>query len=743
MAKQGAGEGGGGVRKGGPQGFLDRIASGEIARAKPHPGEAKGGRDRSSTSAARRPKDEDGRKKTNGNTKKKPKDEYRPAKGADTHPRRPKSRTEPETKGGAKRVAYVQGEIQKNRRGFAFLIAEPQDVFIPPEYAEGLLSGDTIKVWVNTKGREILKVDIVKRGIHQFIGTYLPQGGKHYVQLRDRTMEELVLVKAPDVKEPAFASLHAGNKVLAIIETYEPLPRGRLLQDYGPNLAPKLDTLAVVTRAQWPQEFSPEATEEAARASLEVIQGETGKLGKAGGRKDLRDKAFVTIDGRDSRDFDDAVHVERTKTGFVLYVAIADVGEFVKQGGGLDGEAYGRSTSVYFPDSVLPMLPEALSNEACSLKPKVDRLTLTCEMHYDTSGKKRQVRVYESVISSHRRCVYEDVQKEFEAGDAFWQAPYELFNALKLYRQNRGALDMDLPEAKLILDEAGNTIDITKAERKDAHKVIEEFMIAANESVTELMEREGWPFVFRVHETPKPEALTRFLVFARALGLKPDLGDGSSPKKIARFLDSIEGHPLEQVLTYLILRSLKQAKYMPENVGHFGLASEAYTHFTSPIRRYPDLMVHRILKRYIRHEPYAGPEWDEIHSYLAEATEHCSRYERKAEQLARAVEKVKKARFMLSHTGETLSARITNVSEVGLYIELDKWFVEGLVPNDEIGEDFFEFNPEKLLLYGRRSGRKIRIGDEVEVMVLRCDTEQGFIDFTMRIGENPLNEISQ
>ncbi|MBI2605671.1 MAG: ribonuclease R [Deltaproteobacteria bacterium] len=619
----------------------------------------------------------------------------------------------------------VQGEVQKNPRGFAFLLHRPADIFIPGEFAAKLITGDAVKAWVHPKTKEVLRLEITKRALKQFIGTYGAGFGNRVVTLEDRGMRETVYVR----ERPNLEGLRTGDKVLAEITKYEPQLEGRILRAFGAKLAPKLDTFSVVVRSQWPQEFSAAAIEEAEKLS-EAIQREAEAAGYPG-RKDLRSKPFVTIDGADARDFDDAILVEKTGSGFALYVAIADVAEFVRPGTKLDAEAYARATSVYFPEWVIPMLPEALSNGACSLRPDEDKLTLTCEMHFAPDGKKRQAKIYESVIRSKRRCIYEDVQKEYESGAPGWKDAYELFRRIREKRYRRGALDLDLPEAKVVLDSDANTIDIRKLERVDSHKLIEEFMIAANESVTEIMELEDWPFVYRVHEPPKPEALERFERFAMALGLKPRFGEGDDPRVIAAFIDSIRERPYSNTLHYLLLRSLKQARYEPVNLYHFGLASKAYTHFTSPIRRYPDTMVHRILKKYVRRQKIEGPEAAVFDEYLAEACDHCSKQERKAEQLDRAVVKIKKARFMEKHLGESFDANVTNVSEAGVFVELEKWFVEGLVPVDELGSDYFEYVEERLMLKGKRSGRKFRIGDPIRVTVMRVDIDNGFVDFTL------------
>jgi len=712
--------------RGGPEGFLQRIG---LKAGKPQE-ERRGGRDRRDRRESPPIRDNKERSpqrelepKRNKFDKKFDKRDKRSGKGLDKGRDKGRGRSRSKEKGGA---VEVHGEVQKNSRGFAFLLHKPEDIFIPPNFAAKLLTGDVVKATIVARTKEILSLETVKRAIKGFIGTYEAGFTERFVVLADRTMREEVLIKEP----PAIAGLRHGDKVLVEITKYEPRLEGRVTQSFGPTLAPKYDTLAVVTRSQWPQEFSDEVKEEAAKLSKE-IQEEAAKSGYKG-RKDLREKPFVTIDGKDARDFDDAVLVEKTASGYVLYVAIADVSEFVRPGMKLDDEAYGRATSVYFPEWVIPMLPESLSNGACSLRPDEEKLTLTCEMHFDINGKKRSERVYESVIRSHRRCIYEDVDVEAKAGKEFWKIPYELYRLIRESRNRRGSLDLDLPESKVVLDENSDTIDIKKVERVDAHRLIEEFMIAANEAVTELMEREGWPFIYRIHEPPQSEALQRFERFALALGLKPKLGDGRDPKMFANFITTLKEHPFASVLYYLMLRSLKQARYDPVNLKHFGLASQAYTHFTSPIRRYPDLMVHRLLKRFVRHENFeSDAELQEFEDYLIESCDHCSKQERKAETLDRQVTKVKKSRFMAKHMGEEFDARITNVSDAGIYVELLTYFVDGLVPVGELEGDYFEFVEDRLMLVGKRTGKKYRIGDPVRVSVLRTDVDNGFIDFTL------------
>lgn len=631
------------------------------------------------------------------------------------------------------RLIKLAGEIQKNQRGFAFLLQEGEDVFISPQFAQELMTGDSVEIDYDTKRSQIHSLRVTKRAVKRFIGTFQQSKPFPIVILADKSSQSEVVIKEVSLDVQSEYSKQqkpvTNDKVLVEITAYEPRLEGKVLENYGPTLTPKFDTLSVVVKSQWPQTFSDAAHSEASNLSREIQKAALDNNYK--GRRDFRDKHFLTIDGADARDFDDAILVERTEAGYVLYVAIADVSEFVSPKTVLDREAYERATSVYFPEWVIPMLPESLSNGACSLRPNEDKLTLTCEVHYDRSGRKKSVKVYETVIHSKRRCIYEDVQKEIEAKDPFWTHYYDLFKLIKTARHARGALDLDLPESKVVLDATGDTIGIVKRDRLDAHRLIEEFMIAANESVTELMEREGWPFVFRIHEPPKPDALNRFEMFAKVLGLKPNLGDGTNPKYLSRFIESIATNPLASTLYYLMLRSLKQAKYSVENRKHFGLASKAYTHFTSPIRRYPDLMVHRLLKRYCRHERFTPDEAKQYLEYLKLACDYCSKQERKAEELDRTVIKVKKARFMEKHYGEEFVAKVTNVSNSGLFIELQKYFVEGMVPIDELGDDYFEFIESRLLLKGKRTGLKYKIGQEITVQVLKIDLEFGLIDFSL------------
>jgi ribonuclease R len=619
----------------------------------------------------------------------------------------------------------IEGEIDKKKQGYAFLLHSPEDYFISEKLAKNLTHGDIVKAIINPKTKEVTSLEVKTRSLKKFIGTLFINKKEKKVIYEERGITYEVFIEHIEKN----IEIHNEDKVLVEITQYNPYLKGKILKSFGKKLAPKYDTFSIVVRSGWPQHFSKEAIEESKKLAYEIQ--EQAKLNHYKGRKDLRDRDFVTIDGKDSRDFDDAICVEKTNHGYILYVAVADVAEFVKQNSLLDKEAYQRATSVYFPEWVIPMLPETLSNGACSLNPNEEKLVLVCEMHFNFEGKKKTAKVYEAVIKSKRRCIYEDVQKEYENGVHFWQIPYELYFKIRKNRFIKGALDLDLPETKIILDKEGNTIDIKKLERLDSHKLIEEFMIAANESVTEIMEREKWPFVYRVHEPPKNDALEKLIFFTKAYGIKFNFQDSNNPKTYSKFIELIKDKPFSNALNYLLLRSLKQAKYYPENLYHFGLASRAYTHFTSPIRRYPDLIVHRTIKQYLKNRKLSEEERRNLNQYLITACEHCSIQERKAEKLDRQVIKIKKARFMEPRLGEVFNSIITNVSEAGLFIELEDFFIEGLVPIDLIGHDYFEYLENKFLIRGKRTGLQFRIGDRLKVQLVKVDIEQGNCEFEL------------
>jgi ribonuclease R len=453
-------------------------------------------------------------------------------------------------------------------------------------------------------------------------------------------------------------------------------------------------------------------------------------------RIDLREIPTFTIDGENAKDFDDAVSIEKEKDGQIkLYVSISDVSHYVKEGTVLDEEAYFRGTSVYFPDRAIPMFPPELSNEICCLHPRVDRLTFTVEMRYDANGERRGVRFYPSVIRSSERLTYTVVKKilldeDNELESRFrtilpsleWMA--DLAQKLREKRMDRGALDFDLPEPEVVLNLQGETEDIIRAERNLAHQIIEEFMIAANEAVAHFMEESGSPSIYRIHEAPSGEAIDEFRRFISHLGYKMIKEGDHSPKEFQKVLLEVQGRPEERVINNVLLRSMKWAKYSAQNLSHFGLASDSYTHFTSPIRRYPDLMVHRLLKKVLSKKEVSISE-----EVLARKADHLSQRERVAMEAEREILDRYRVRFMKDKMGEVFEGVISGVTAFGFFVEIKNIFVEGLVRVTSLHDDYYHYHEKRYCLVGERTHKTFRIGDEVKVRLERVDVERRHIDF--------------
>jgi ribonuclease R len=454
------------------------------------------------------------------------------------------------------------------------------------------------------------------------------------------------------------------------------------------------------------------------------------------GRVDLRDIPTFTIDGEKARDFDDAVSIRREKDGgMTIYVSISDVSHYVEEGTALDDEAYLRGTSVYFPDRAIPMFPPELSNQICCLHPNSDRLTLTVELRYDAHGNEKGIRFYPSVIRSRERLTYTIVRKILLDEDVELKRRYDasvpslewmasLSQTLGQKRIERGALDFDLPEPEILLDLQGETEGVVRAERNLAHQIIEEFMIAANEAVAHFVEENEHPSIYRIHEPPKKEAVDEFRRFVSHLGYKMKKDAADPSKELQRVLFEVKGRPEERVVNNILLRSMKWAKYSANNVGHFGLASKSYTHFTSPIRRYPDLVVHRILKRALSKKDGRVSEED-----LVRKAEHLSQRERVAMEAEREILDRYRVRFMKDKTGEVFKGVIGGVFAFGFFVELHDIFVEGLVRVTSLYDDYYQYHEKRYCLVGERTRKTFRIGDEVVVRVDRVDVERRHIDF--------------
>ena len=500
---------------------------------------------------------------------------------------------------------------------------------------------------------------------------------------------------------------------------------------------PEVQAQSIIFRFGLSATFPPEVQREAKQLVYAIGAEELA------GRTDLRQLPIVTIDGENARDFDDAVYVRKQGGNYELYVSIADVAHYVRSGTALDGEAYARATSVYFPDRAIPMLPEALSNGICSLNPNEDRLTKTVCIELNAKGEVICSRFFDSLIRSHERMTYTDVRRILVDRDRECLERYKsLVDQFKLMeelaliiyerRRARGNLDFDLPEAEIVLDLQGLPENIVRAERNVAHRIIEEFMIAANEAVARHLTEQKFPAIYRVHEGPDQEALEALAPFLLSLGYRlPQKKENIAPLEIQKLLESARGKPEERVINRVLLRSMKQAIYQPENIGHFGLASTCYTHFTSPIRRYPDLIVHRILNRVMRGEKLKANEREDLLRYLQEAGKHTSERERHAMDAEREMVDLKKAQFMQHRMGEEFTGFITSLANFGFFVELDSYFIEGLVKLSSLTDDDYDYYEKEYVIKGRRSGRKFRLGDNVRVKVARINAFRSEIDFEL------------
>ncbi len=654
--------------------------------------------------------------------------------------RDPRDRDNRPERRSSKAQGYI-GKVSKNNRGFAFVALEnppplvQEDIFLNPEEAEDLLTGDRVEISIDPRRSErgfsgrLLKV--VERGLQKVVAKY--NSGANYLapfaEVDTKDMQIQIFLE----KNPLYKDLADGAAILVEV-TQGPQGRiaakGKILSVLADSLNSTTDDPYIITKHKLRENFPDEVLHEAEAIPLQ-IQKDDFK-----GRTDLRELPFVTIDGADARDFDDAICSQKIGGGKVrLWVAIADVAHYVRFGTALDKEAYERGTSIYFPHRVLPMLPERLSNGICSLNPNEDRLAMVCEMEFDAQGRKLKHDVYEAVFRSQHRCVYEELQKYYDepsVNTATYnravlqnlQTLFPLYKALHKVRIARGAIDLNLPEAKVKVNKRTGEVDtIVRTERTDTHRLIEEFMIAANEAVSEFMEDAKQAFLFRVHETPDEEATKRFMDVAKSMAVKVNDSwlEDLSPHTYQKMVNVVETSPAAKVLNFLLLRSMKQAYYSSENLRHFGLASQAYTHFTSPIRRYPDLIVHRLLKAFIhKNKKEAKEAPGTLAEDLAAAALHCSQRERIAVDAERELIRMKQVRFAERHLGEEHEGIVNGITAKGAFVELKDVFIEGFVPLDRLGPDFI-YNEKLMILKGKRTGRTIRIGDSIYVQIAKTN----------------------
>ncbi len=640
------------------------------------------------------------------------------------------------------------GIFQAHPQGYGFVLSAKKgksDIYIAARSRIDAMDGDKVVARVTPPSgkkmgsgkREGMIVRVLERAHTKIVGTYDvpdPRGSYGFVTPFDAKMQQDLVVS----REHAGRA-RSGDIVSAEITAY-PMhgrpPEGRIVRVIGKPGEPGIDSDLIIEQYELPVRFTPPAVREA-----EAIPQQVSPAMRRG-RRDLRDLPTVTIDGEKARDFDDAVSIKKIRTGFRLWVHIADVARYVKEDTLLDQEAYQRGTSVYFPDRVIPMLPMQLSNGICSLNPNVDRLTLTCEMDISPAGEIERYDIYESVINSNERMTYTAVREilvdrspsqrnRYSALLTEFELMAELMEILRSRRAKRGSIDFDLPEPEIVLDLQGRMTEIIRAERNMAHQIIEEFMLAANETVAGHIENKGAPFLYRIHEEPEEEKMTDLVEFLATLGISLPGGKKIRPIHLQKALARAKGTPEETLINTVLLRTMKQARYAAENAGHFGLAAKTYTHFTSPIRRYPDLVVHRILKADSKGLLTEESFREHLSGILPETAAHCSLRERTAMEAERDVITMLKLRFMEDKLGEVYEGIITGVVQFGFFVQLRDLFVEGLVHVSTLADDFYHYIEKMHCLRGERKKCAYRIGDGVRVRVDRVDTARKRIDFSL------------
>ncbi|MEY3788011.1 MAG: ribonuclease, partial [Pseudomonadota bacterium] len=632
----------------------------------------------------------------------------------------------------------IVGRIIGHADGFGFVRPDDgsDDLFLSPREMNPLLHNDRALVriaGVDKKGRrEGAVVEILERNTHEIVGRLYKEDGFTYVIPDNKNIAQTVLIP-----KGGTGKAKQGQIVVAQI-TEQPTklhqPIGRIVEVLGDHLAPGMEIDMAIRSYELPNTWSAELLEE-----IKPLTPEVPEAAKEN-RVDIRDLPLVTIDGEDARDFDDAVYCKKTPKGWKLLVAIADVSHYVKVGTELDKEAHKRSTSVYFPEQVIPMLPEILSNGLCSLNPNVDRLCMVCELLIDSEGNVLRSKFFEAVMRSHARLTYNEVAAMLVEGDktlAKKYAPlmphlkemYALYQVMRLAREQRGAMDFDTLETRIVFGENRKIEKIIPVVRNDAHKLIEEFMITANGAAARFLNSKKMPKLLRIHEGPSADKLLNLKTFLGEMGLK--LGGGAIPTPLdyMHLVESIKDRPDAHLIQTVLLRSMSQAVYSPELKGHFGLALEAYAHFTSPIRRYPDLLVHRAIRHILQGKKaesfvYGVPD-------MVVLGEHCSANERRADDATRDVTSWLKCEYMLDKIGEDFTGIISAVTGFGFFVELAEIYVEGLVHISNLGQDYFHFDPTSHQLKGERSNVNFRLGDSVKVKVVRVDLDEKKIDFEL------------
>lgn len=650
-----------------------------------------------------------------------------------------------DTYGLPEKMGLVAGRFQLTSKGFGFVIPDNKgdrpDVFIPPRALNGAMNNDRVLARIDNDAHgkkpegEILR--IIVHANNKVVGVFHQSGEFAFVTPDDKRIGQDVYVM-----KRHFNNAKDGQKVVVEITEWPQNNRkaeGKVTEVLGNLGDVGLEILSIIKQNDLPLTFPEEVLD----ASYKVPK--TIKKSELNGRRDLRDRTVVTVDGEDAKDLDDAVYVEKLNSNeYLLGVYIADVSYYVTENSVLDREARARGTSVYLVDRVLPMLPERLSNGICSLNAGEDRLSMACEMHINGEGKVLNYEIFPAVINVRHRLSY-NIVRAMLAGDAELCAKYkdvlpmvgkmdELREILHKKRAKRGAVDFDLPEQKVILDEKLHPIEIVQRIHGNAESIIEEFMLAANETVAQHMFNQHWPFIYRVHDIPAEEKMQDFAKLLANFNIKFKVHEETKPKDIQQAVEAIASTPEERLITTVALRSMKQAVYQTENIGHFGLAAKYYTHFTSPIRRYPDLIVHRLLHRWLQAPKLPANEVEPLGDKLDMIAEHSSIRERAAADAERATVELKKCEYMADHIGEEFDGTISGVTAFGMFVELENG-VEGLVHISSLMDDYYDYYEERYALVGTHSGNVYRLGDKVRIEVLQVNISDVSIDFIMA-GEN-------
>lgn len=631
-------------------------------------------------------------------------------------------------------MELVRGHVQGHRDGFGFLIRDDgkDDVFLPAREMRGVFNDDVVLVRImNLSARrpEGCIVEVLEHNTQQVVGRYLEEGGAAFVDPDSKYIVQDIVIP------PGCAGKAKAGQFVVVEITSQPTSRrqavGEVIEVLGDHLTPGMEVELAIRSHDLPYQWSEAVMQEAQRFAANVQQQDLKD------RLDLRKLPFVTIDGEDAKDYDDAVYCERAgDKGWTLYVAIADVSYYVKPGSALDNEAQLRGNSVYFPAKVIPMLPETLSNGLCSLKPNVDRLAMVCKMSINADGEVEQYQFYNAVIHSHARLTYHEVAAMLAGEKTEHQRLYRhlkqlhsLYKKLLRQRQHRGAIDFDTVETKIEFDDKGKINQIVPTERNEAHRIIEEMMLAANVCSAKYLLKAKIPIVYRVHDGPQEQKLVALSDFLKNFSLRLSGGKKPTAKDYAKLLLRVNKRDDAHLLQTVLLRSLSQAVYTTDNAGHFGLSYEAYTHFTSPIRRYPDLLVHRALKHLLAHKNNKGFSYDP--ETMERYAEHCSMTERRADRATRDAVDWLKCEYMQDKLGQVFAGRIVEVTGFGVFVELNDIYVQGLVHVTSLNNDYYHYDATHRLLRGKRSGQVYRLADPIKVLVSRVDLDERSIDFEL------------